>query len=301
VVVLLALLTAAVNAVASLLQRLGVESSPSGSSGKLVRHAVGRSVWIGGFVLMALGFGAQATALHLGSLAVVQPLLVSELAMVVLLLGVWFAAPMRGRDIVACLAAALGLAGFLAAASPRSGHSVPSAGSWIVVGVAVAAAVALLVVASRRGPPWWRALALGAAASTGFALTAVITKVMTDRLVTGWAVLFETWPLWVLAVVGLSSFVLMQQAFHAGPFTASQASLVLLNPFLSIGMGVGLFGDRLDVSAGAVLVEVVCLAVTVIATLVLVTSPLVAGLGDDRQLLAGRSRWARRRAATPSG
>ena len=87
-VVLLALAAALANAVASICQRLGVEDAPqkNGPSLGLVRHMVQRRIWLVGFAIMALGYAAQATALHLGTLDVVQPLLVSELIILVMIL-----------------------------------------------------------------------------------------------------------------------------------------------------------------------------------------------------------------------
>jgi drug/metabolite transporter (DMT)-like permease len=302
VVYLLALAAALINAVSSILQRLGVEDAPSkpGLSTNLISHMLRRPVWIMGFVLMAFGFVAQATALHLGSLAVVQPLLVSELIFVVGALWLWYSMPVSPRDLVASTAAAAGLACFLAAASPISGTRVPSDRLWIVTGLIIVGAAVALVVAGLRGPGWWRALFLGAGASLGFALTAALTKTTTDLLGTSWARLFGSWPLYALAVIGLSSFLLMQQAFQAGPFAASQSTLILINPFASIVIGVVLFGDHLHSSVLSVTFEVVGLVVMVGGAIALASSPMIVGVHNespDDAMLAGRGRYARWRAA----
>ena len=79
-VYLLACVAALVNALSSIMQRLGVEDAPTDSamSARLVTHMFTRVIWLGGFVLMGAGFLAQAAALHAGSLTIVQPILVSE-------------------------------------------------------------------------------------------------------------------------------------------------------------------------------------------------------------------------------
>ena len=46
-------------------------------------------------------------------------------------------------------------------------------------------------------------------------------------------------------MIGLGSFVIMQSAFQVGPFAASQSTLILLNPFVSIVVGRVLFGEAL--------------------------------------------------------
>jgi len=295
-VVCFALLAALANAVASICQRLGVEDAPAtnGPSLGLVRHMVQRKIWLIGFAIMALGYASQAVALHLGSLEVVQPIMVSELVILVMILWLWYFTPLRARDLVAAGATALGLGVFLVVASPSAGARVPSDGRWLGAGVATAIVVGALVVAGSRGPAWRRALVLGAAASTGFALLAAVTKSLTNVLVAGWGGLFTSWQLYAIAVVGLGSFLIMQSAFQVGPFAASQSTLILVNPFVSIAVGHVLFGEDLRGGPLDLTLEVVALAVMVVGALGVSASPLVATVHDESggHLLKGRGRYA---------
>jgi hypothetical protein len=277
---------------------LGVEDAPAtnGPSLGLVRHMVQRPIWILGFVIMALGYGAQAVALHLGALNVVQPLLVGELVILVFILWLWYSTPLRARDLAAALATALGLGVFLSISAPSAGTKVPGNALWLVVGLLVAGAVVVLVALGSRGPAWWRALLLGAGASVGFALLAAITKSMTNLLVAGWTPLFTSWQLYAVAAIGLTSFVIMQSAFQVGPFATSQSTLILLNPLVSIVIGHVLFGE--DLRGGALLtsLEAVSIAVMLVGALGLSTSPLVASVLQENEvthLLKGRGRFAR--------
>jgi hypothetical protein len=259
---------------------------------------VRRSVWIVGFVIMALGFVAQAVALHLGELNVVQPILVSELVILVLLLWLWFSTPLRVRDIASALATALGLAVFLFISSPSVGTKSPSNSLWLEVGLTILFVMAVLVALARRGPAWWRALSLGAAASVGFALLSAITKSMTNLVVAGWGPLFSSWQLYALAVIGLGSFVIMQSAFQVGPFAASQSTLILVNPFVAIAIGYVLFGETLRGGPLYSALEVLSLCVMVVGALGLASSALVANVHEESggtHLLKGRGRYARRR------
>jgi drug/metabolite transporter (DMT)-like permease len=300
VVFLLAVGASFANAVATICQRLGVEDAPAGNgpSVSMIRHMVQRRVWIFGFFVMILGFVAQASALHKGTLNLVQPILVSELVMIVLILRFWFSAPMTSRDAFAAVLTSVGLAVFLLAASPTDGPTPPSGKEWFGVVVVVAIVVAVFVAMGRRGPPWWRALFLGAGASTGFALTAALTKSVSNALVVGWGTLFSSWQLYGLAVVGLSSFLLMQSALQVGPFTASQSTLILVNPFVSMGIGFILYDEKIR-GGGYVVLEVVSLIVMVIGALGLSNSALVANVNDEastEHMLAGRGRYAKWRA-----
>ncbi|MGH9019867.1 MAG: DMT family transporter [Acidimicrobiales bacterium] len=301
-VVLLAFLTAIANAVASICQRLGVEDAPAanGPSVGLVRHMVRRPIWLVGFAIMGAGYASQAVALHVGALDVVQPILVSELVILVLVLWLWFETPVRTRDLASTAATAAGLAVFLVLASPRVGTSTPSTSRWTAIGLAVCAVALALVILGSTGPGWRRALFLGAGASTGFALVAAVTKTMTDELVRGWGAVFTTWPLYALCVVGLASFVVMQSAFQVGPFAASQSTLILVNPFVSIAVGHALFGESMRGGPAFVTLEALSLVVMVAGVVGLSTSPLVADVRDEAShshRLSGRGRRARRHSA----
>jgi hypothetical protein len=297
-VVLLALLAALANAVASICQRLGVEDAPqkNGPSLGLVRHMVQRRIWLVGFAIMALGYAAQATALHLGTLDVVQPLLVSELIILVMILWLWYFTPLRARDLLASAATAIGLGVFLYVASPSAGSRVPSDGRWLGAGLATVIVVAILVALGSRGPTWRRALLLGGGASIGFSLLAAITKSMTNVLVAGVGGVFTSWQIYAICVLGLGSFLIMQGAFQVGPFAASQAALILVNPFVSILVGHVLFGESLREGTARVTLEVVSLVVMAVGALGVASSPLVAQVHDesgDEHLLKGRGRYAR--------
>ena len=88
----LAVTAAFVNALTSVLQRLGVESAPSSAALRLslMAHAVRRKIWLVGFALMLVVFALQATALRLGQLSVVQPVITTELLFLLIILAVWF-------------------------------------------------------------------------------------------------------------------------------------------------------------------------------------------------------------------
>jgi hypothetical protein len=297
----LAVGAALVNAITSFLQRLGIEGAPreSSMSAGIVAHAVRSPIWLFGFACMGVGFVLQAFALHAGSLAVVQPLLTTELLFVVLILWSWYGVAVRGRDWACAGLTVGGLAVFLAVLAPTSEGHPPTRGAWIAGMVGTVLAMAVLVGAASRGAPWWRALTLGAAASIGFAMTAALTKAFSDSFGHGIGPVFKTWQTYGLCLFGLASFYLMQNAFHAGPFAASQSTLILVNPFVSVLLGAFLFGETLPRGAGTVVAGIASVLTFGVGALGLCTSPLIAGVhgtDDDVQMLAGRGRYARWRA-----
>lgn len=300
VVVLLAVGAALVNALTSFLQRLGIEGAPreSSMSTGIVAHAVRSPVWLLGFVAMGAGFVLQALALHAGALAVVQPLLTTELLFVVLILWGWYAIHVRGRDWLCAGLTVGGLAVFLVVLAPTNAGHNPTTQAWVISMCVILVAMAVLVGLGRTGPPWWRALLLGAAASVGFAMTAALTKAFTDAFGGGLGEVVRTWETWALAVVGLGSFYLMQNAFHAGPFAASQSTLILVNPFVSVALGAFLYGESFPHGPGVIVAGVASVVTFLAGGIGLSTSPLIAGVhgADEVQLLKGRGLLARRAA-----
>jgi drug/metabolite transporter (DMT)-like permease len=302
VIVVFALGAALVNAIASFLQRLGVEDAPRASamSGGLITHMLRRPVWVLGFACMGGGFVLQALALHNGALAVVQPLITTEMLFVVLILWGWYREHVRSRDWVYSVCTVGGLATFLTVLAPTSAGHDPRTDAWITAIAVIVGAMIVLVVISLRGPAWWRALLLGAAASVGFAMTAALTKSFSDAFSLGVVHVLSIWQTYALCVVGLASFLLMQNAFHAGPFAASQSTLILVNPFVSVGLGAWLYGEPFPHGAGVVALGLIAVAVFVAGAVGLCTSPLIAGVhgsDDEFQLLAGKGLLARHLAA----
>jgi hypothetical protein len=304
-VVLFAVAAALVNALTGFMQRLGVEDAPRKQtlSGGLVAHAIRKPIWLLGFVCMLGGFVFQALALRSGALAVVQPLITTELLFIVIILWAWFGIAVRARDWLYATLTIAGLATFLVVVAPANSGHAPSNAAWTTAIAATAGAMVGLAALSRTGPPWWRALILGASGSVGFALAAALTKSFSAAFAVGISDVVRSWQTYALCVVGLASFVLMQHAFHAGPFAASQSTLILVNPFVSVGLGAWLYGESFPRGVGVTVAAVLAVVVFATGAIGLCTSPLVAGVhaSDTVQLLEGRGRLARHRAGRDVG
>lgn len=191
---------------------------------------------------------------------------------------------MAGASVWECLAAAGGLAGFLVFAEPSSGTGVPTALDWIVAGCICGSVVVLAVYLALRGTRWWRATMFGAAGAVGFAFTASLTKAVGNYVATDWTQMFVHWQTYGMAVCGIISLFLAQNAFHAGPIAASQTTLVLVDPLASLAIGVGIFGDNLRTSGAYGPLEALSLLIIFVGAASLAHSPLVSGMkGDDER------------------
>jgi drug/metabolite transporter (DMT)-like permease len=292
----LAVMAAFANALTSILQRMGVESAPADTNLKLslIAYAIRRTVWLAGFLVLIAAFLLQFLALHFGRLSTVQPILTLELPFLIAILGIWFRLQLTWREWVGASAAAAGLAAFLALSSPSGGNVTPNLQDWGIVSFAVIAACSVAVLLTRRGSPAWRAAWFGTAGAIAFAFTAALIKTMNDEITRGWSHVFLSWTPYALAAAGLAGVFLAQNAFHVGPVTASQSALVIVDPLVSIAIGVGLFGDHVQTAGGRLIGEILAMMVLFLGVFSLTQSPLVVHVktedGDDGQILSGRRR-----------
>ena len=298
---LLAVLAALANALSAIFQRIGVQNAPADTvmSMRLIRHALSNAIWFLGLGMIAVGFLLQAGALSVGQLSSVQPIVTAELLFLVLILGAWFRYHLTWREWGGSVAAAGGLATFLVVSAPGGGDVVPTRHTWIVVFVAIGLASAAFAGLGFTGPRWFRAAMFGASGAVLFALSAALTKQLTTLISHGWGHVFTDWDPYALVATGVLGLFLIQSSFHAGPVTASQASLTIVDPVVSVVIGVYLFHDRLRTAGWRLPVERVAVVVVIAGIFLLSTSPLVAGAKDESGEGDRLERQQRRRPADP--
>jgi hypothetical protein len=133
-----------------------------------------------------------------------------------------------------------GLALFIIVLNPHGGDAehVPVGLALISTG-ATAVGIAAMVVAGRAARSLRVRTALyGAAAGSGFGLTASLIKVAVTHLsANGAAALFETWETYGLAVSGVASVVLVQAALHTGTLVDAQPGITLFDPLVAVLWG----------------------------------------------------------------
>lgn len=282
-------MAAAANALATVLQRIGVEeAAPHQSGQKLMASVLRRPIWFAGLALTTASFLLQALALSVGDLSSVQPVMVTEILFLLAILGIWFRQKLGWREWVGAVGSASGLGIFLALSEAGGGQTRPDTDDWVLLLLAAGGGILLATGAAQRGPRPWRAAAFGVAGGVAFALTAAFIKTVADLWSSGLAVVFEHWQTYGVAVAGFAGLVLSQHALQAGPVAASQSALLVVNPISSIVMGVWLFGDHLHHAGFRLGLEFAALAVMFASLLLLSTSPLIAAGNTEEQLSAGR-------------
>jgi hypothetical protein len=243
--IVFALLAALCNAVSVLTRHVASTADPDRPTGiGLVGYLLRNPRWLAGSAAQVGAFAFQAVALQLGQLSVVQPLLVTELVMALVLRRVWIRQAVVWAAWAGAAATCAGLAVFIVAAEPRGGHSGPTGGHWTAAVVACVAVVATLMILTRGGSPARRAALYGLAGGITWALEATFIKSATNDLAqAGLAGLFTNWPVYAVAVGGAAGVVVEQAALQSGPLRVSQPLLVITDPIVSIALSVWLFGE----------------------------------------------------------
>ncbi|HZV72458.1 MAG TPA: DMT family transporter [Conexibacter sp.] len=263
--ILLALAAALLFALGTVLQQkasLDAPSTSAGSSSGLLLRMARRPVWLAGIAADALGFVAQAIALTIGRIAVVQPLLITSVVFA-LPLGTRLTGQHVGRgEVGAAVLVTSALAAFLVVANPSGGRSDAPLGEWLIAGAAFGGATAMLVLLARRRSPKAKAALLGTATGLLFGLSAALTKTVGDQVEHGILTVFTDWHLYALIVVGYTSMTLNQLALATGALAPAIATAMAFDPISSVVLGTTLLRESLDTTALGVAVGIAALAAT---------------------------------------
>jgi drug/metabolite transporter (DMT)-like permease len=296
--VVLVLLATIANATALVLQRKAAQDSARarGISAGTLRDMVQRPAWLVGTSIFAVAVTLQAIALSLGSIALVQPVLVMELPFT-LLLG-WFVlgGALRRREWIAVGIMSVGLVVLLVSLQPSGGDALGA--GWLVWVPGTIVTLGLLGLTSsiaQRSRPVGRAAWYGIAAGIGSGFVAVIVKAMTEALAEGGlSAVLLTWQSYLLIPVAPAAFLTLQHALRAGRLLASQPGLILGNPLLSSFWGVALLGEQ--VNGGFALVGGFVGAVLMtVGVFLLSRSPLLAAQEGGPRDTSGSAGTPRRR------
>ena len=259
-----ALLGALAQALTSILQRVANLKSPEGerTGWQTALYLVRQPLWLLGMLCLGGTFVFTALALYLGTVAAVQPILVTELIFTLGLRVLWLRESLEKRVWIAAGLLCVGLFGFLAVAHPQDGSSNASTGAWIYALSTRGAIIVVLYILSRWGSPARRAALLGACAAMVWAVDAAFVKTATDLLAqVGVVHLFFHWPVYAVIISGILGTVLLEAAFSVGPLTASQPALLIVDPIASILIGIELFGETIRTGSGFVVYEILFIIV----------------------------------------
>lgn len=280
----LALLAALLFAVASAAQQRSAATVPDDQAGGLglIRVLVRRPLWWLGTLSDVAGFAAQGAALAVGSLLLVQPLLVTTLLFALPLGARWAGRGLRAADWGWAVLLAGSLAVFVAAGEPTEGVDRAPVAQWLptaaVLGVVLACC--LVGAAVRRGTA--RAVLLAVAAGVLYGATAALTKGVVSLLDDGVLALLTSWETYALVAVAVAGTLLQQSAFQAGDLAASLPAVTVGEPVFGVAIGVAVLGEQLRADGlewaliGVVVVVLVVATVALARTAARTSSPAPA-------------------------
>lgn len=269
--VLFAILTATANAVALATQHVASTSGRSDASGwRFVLFLLRHPLWLFGWLALGASLVFQALALHFGPMSLVQPFLVAELVIALVLRRVWIRQSIRPVTWAAAAATTIGLTIFLATTSPHAPGSTSTSTAWTAPVITCFVVTGALVVSGWRGSPSRRAACFASATAVLWALEATFIKTATNTFTAhGLTGSLARWPFYAFVVGGVAGLVCEQTALHVGPLKVSQPFIVIVDPIVSIGLGLWLFHERLTGGALHLGVGVVAFAAMCAGVLVL--------------------------------
>jgi drug/metabolite transporter (DMT)-like permease len=252
----------------------------------LIVALVKRPMWLLGTVVDGGAYAFEAAALALGSIIVVQPLLVTGLLWALPLATVGNAGRVTRREWIPALALVGGLAVFVTVGDPGGGRSQASVLAWALTAVGLSVPITLAVVAARGAAPGRRASLLAFGAGCAYGMTAALTKSTLDLLGRdGWGT-FAHWQPYALVAVGVVGFLLNQSAFQAGHLAASLPAMAITDPIVGSVIGLTLFGETLGATgAASIAATLIAVVVMVVGTISLSSSPLVTHELDELEHL----------------
>lgn len=237
--------------------------------GRFVKATLAHPLWLGAIVTDGIGLALQVTALHLGALAVVQPLLISGL-LFALLLRHHTGHRLSRADVGWAIVVVVSLAGFvlLANSGVQPHHqAVDRVPATLAAICGLAFAFGFLESGRRQRSEGRSAALMGIGLGTIYAATAALLKAVSDIAVRGIGPLATSWQLYVLLVLGALGLFLNQLVFQAGPLKASLPAIATVDPLLSIVVGVWIYDEHIRTGPAAGIGLLVLLAILGIAVI----------------------------------
>jgi drug/metabolite transporter (DMT)-like permease len=270
----LALLAAALFAVASAAQQRAAAEVPDDDARGLglMRTLVRRPLWWVGTIGDGGGFVVQAAALGLGSLLLVQPLLVTTLLFALPLSARWAGRTLSRSDKTWAVVLVAALAVFVVVGEPTAGADRASVERWLPAAVVIGVVFAACAVgaAARRGTV--RAVLLAVCTALMYGATAALIKGTVSLLDDGVLAVVTAWETYGLVLVVLVGTLIQQSAFQAGALGASLPIVTVGEPVVAVVLGIAVLDEQVQSSGAEWVLIGVLAAVMVVATAALARS-----------------------------
>jgi drug/metabolite transporter (DMT)-like permease len=271
-------------------QRAAAQSSDRDARGrKFLGQLLRNPRWLAAMGGNIVGYGLQAAALGVGSVVVVQPILVTSLVFALPLSAHLSHRRMAWTSISWGVLLAAALAVFVVLGDPRHGVDHASTGDWLVVTCVVTPLVVACLVISHPLSGAARASLLAVAVGLLGGVLAILTKAVVASAGQGVVHLLATSETYGLAVVGLAGAYVQQLAFQAGDLQASLPILTVLEPVVAVLLGLTVLREDLTARGGQLVLLLLSVGVMTVATLALARAQAVS-VGRSAEVPTGRTR-----------
>lgn len=270
--IVLSLVAAALFAAASVLQQRGTStiSDDSALGAGMLGSLVRRPVWVAGILADIAGFGVQAWALAVGSLLLVQPILVTTLIFALPLAARVDRRRLTAKEWAWSLVLIAALVVFVRLGEPTAGLDRPPFPSWLpalIISIPLVAACVWSAASLPHGTK--RSLVLAVAAGTLLGLSAPLTKSGIDGFSDGILAGLGTWELWAMAITASLGTFWQQSSYQAGDVQTSLPTVTVLKPIIAMALGLTAYRETLQVGRATDVLLLASLAAMVAATIAL--------------------------------
>lgn len=282
--ILLAFASAFTSALNVVTQHVASTAAPSRDRGwRLALYLVRNPLWLFGVGAIVASFLFQAFALYEGRISVVQSILVTELVFSLVIGRLWLRRNVAPAAWASASVTSAGLAVFLVMSEPKGGHAQATGGAWLPALLTCGGAVVVMVILAGAGSPVKRGALYASASGVTAAVMATFLKSASDALGhNGVLATLEHGAVYGLIVAMVGEVVLTQAALHYGPLAVSQPLMVIINPFVSIALGIWLYGEHFEGGAWKIIVGAVGFMAMLAGVVFLArTAPSLAAVPTD--------------------
>ena len=263
------------------LQQFAAEQVPESRflSLRILTDLLRKPRWLIGIGCMVAGQLLAAWSLGHLELTLVEPLLTTYLVFALVLAVPMSRQAVKWSEVAGALVLCTGVALLSISRSTKPiGLSFGSFSHWPAA--AVIAGIAFVAVQTghrRRGNV--RATLTGLGAGLVFGIQDALTRQTLEILQRHpWTYLFTVWEAYCLLATGIVGLWLMQNAFSSGPLHASLPTIAAGEPVAGIALGIVVFGDRIQISAGLLAIEAGRIAALIVGVVMVARSSAFGGL-----------------------
>ena len=263
--VVLALAASACFAVAAVTQQGAAARLPSQRAFEpaVLARLARQPVWLAGLAAVIAGFVAQAAALGLGRLVVIEPVLATSLLLALALAARRDRRRLCRAEWAAALAVVAGLAVFLVAGQPAGGQRTAGAASLALAAAVAAGLIGACTLLAGRFSASRRALLFGIGGGAAAGATDALVKSVTVVAAAHVLALLTDVRFYLLIAVGLLTFTIQQNGYRAAGLAAFLPAFAVMEPVCGSLLGLIVYHERLSDRPGQIAVELAaCAAAT---------------------------------------